>query len=248
MKDYVTRLPVMSLLLIFILFSTAPTVKGEGGQYFRVRPRNSSVLEGGEVTIPCEVGNRVGTVQWVKDGFAYVIQQTGEIVGHPRLRLIGDQNSGIYNLRITDASLTDDGEYQCQVGPYLRTKPIRANAHLIVICKSHFKSCSFRERDEPPRLATRKLCRFVLANNNSRYIKIKLEGDVREIFNDLSTVRVALARNSTGQMSRGEFSNFDAIGPARSAASLMNSTFRVNEGIPRNLFKSPSAPTVINRD
>lgn len=49
------------------------SVSGEGGQYFRVRPRNSSVLEGGEVTIPCEVGNRVGIVQWVKDGFAYVI-------------------------------------------------------------------------------------------------------------------------------------------------------------------------------
>jgi hypothetical protein len=34
------------------------------------------VLEGGEVVIPCEVGNRVGTVQWVKDGFAYVIQES----------------------------------------------------------------------------------------------------------------------------------------------------------------------------
>ncbi|KAG5341802.1 NPHN protein, partial [Acromyrmex charruanus] len=107
------------------------SVTGEG-QYFRVRPSNSSVLEGGEVTISCEVGNRVGTVQWVKDGFAYVIQQNGEIVGHPRLKLIGDQNAGIFNLKITDASLTDDGEYECQVGRYLRVKPIRASAHLIV--------------------------------------------------------------------------------------------------------------------
>lgn len=32
------------------------------------------MLEGGEVIISCEVGNRVGAVQWVKDGFAYVIQ------------------------------------------------------------------------------------------------------------------------------------------------------------------------------
>lgn len=51
------------------------SVTGDG-QYFRVRPNNSSVLEGGEVIISCEVGNRVGTVQWVKDGFAYVIQQS----------------------------------------------------------------------------------------------------------------------------------------------------------------------------
>jgi len=59
----------------------------------------------------------------------------GEIVGHPRLSLIGDQSNGIFNLRITDASLTDDGEYECQVGRYLRIKPIRASAHLIVTCK-----------------------------------------------------------------------------------------------------------------
>ncbi|KAK9302442.1 hypothetical protein QLX08_005586 [Tetragonisca angustula] len=74
MKEYGMRLSPMRLILIFTVFSTTAIVKGEGGQYFRVRPRNSSVLEGGEVTIPCEVGNRVGIVQWVKDGFAYVIQ------------------------------------------------------------------------------------------------------------------------------------------------------------------------------
>ncbi|XP_034175874.1 sticks and stones isoform X1 [Osmia lignaria lignaria] len=135
MKEYEMKPSPMRLILIFFVFSTTAIVKGERAQYFRVRPTNSSVLEGNEVTIPCEVENRVGIVQWVKDGFAYVIQPSGEIVGHPRLRLIGDQNAGIYNLRITDASLTDDGEYQCQVGPYLRTKPIRANAHLTVISR-----------------------------------------------------------------------------------------------------------------
>lgn len=59
-------------------------------------------------------------------------------MGHPRLRLIGDQSTGVYNLQITQASLTDDGEYQCQVGPYLRIKSIRANAHLTVICEYQF--------------------------------------------------------------------------------------------------------------
>lgn len=75
------------------------------------------------------------------DGGANELDVTeGEIVGHPRLRLIGDQSNGIFNLRITDASLTDDGEYECQVGRYLRIKPIRASAHLIVTCESRFKS------------------------------------------------------------------------------------------------------------
>lgn len=43
-------------------------------QYFKVRPVNSSVQEGDDVMIPCVVGNRAGIVQWVKDGFAYVVQ------------------------------------------------------------------------------------------------------------------------------------------------------------------------------
>ena len=73
------RLYLLYMCIAFAIYNTyvrvvTNNVTGEGGQYFRVRPRNSSVLEGGEVMIPCEVGNRVGIVQWVKDGFAYVIQ------------------------------------------------------------------------------------------------------------------------------------------------------------------------------
>lgn len=42
-------------------------------QSFRVKPVNSSVLEGAEVILQCEINNLAGRVQWVKDGFAYVI-------------------------------------------------------------------------------------------------------------------------------------------------------------------------------
>uniref|UniRef100_A0ABD2WLG2 Nephrin n=1 Tax=Trichogramma kaykai TaxID=54128 RepID=A0ABD2WLG2_9HYME len=102
-------------------------------QSFRVRPSNSSVLEGGEITLQCEVNHRVGIVQWVKDGFAYVILANGDIVGHPRWRIEGEQSMGVYNLHIRNASLSDDGEYQCQVGPNGRIKPIRTNAKLTVL-------------------------------------------------------------------------------------------------------------------
>ncbi|KAL7293750.1 hypothetical protein TKK_0012816 [Trichogramma kaykai] len=107
-------------------------------QSFRVRPSNSSVLEGGEITLQCEVNHRVGIVQWVKDGFAYVILANGDIVGHPRWRIEGEQSMGVYNLHIRNASLSDDGEYQCQVGPNGRIKPIRTNAKLTVLCKYFF--------------------------------------------------------------------------------------------------------------
>ncbi|XP_063995244.1 nephrin isoform X2 [Diachasmimorpha longicaudata] len=122
------------LMIVLAVLWISQDVRGEvSQQFFQVRPVNKSVQEGGSVMIPCVVANRMGIVQWAKDGFAFVVQPGGSIVGYPRLRLKGDQAHGVYNLTITDASLTDDGEYQCQVGPYGKSKAIRANAHLVVI-------------------------------------------------------------------------------------------------------------------
>ncbi|XP_011493935.1 PREDICTED: nephrin-like [Ceratosolen solmsi marchali] len=61
------------------------------------------------------------------------MQPNGNIVGHPRWRIVGEQSMGIYNLNIRNASLSDDGQYQCQVGPNGRIKPIRTNAKLTVL-------------------------------------------------------------------------------------------------------------------
>lgn len=57
------------------------------------------------------------------------------IPGFPRYSVLGDRQQGVYNLRITNASLEDDAEYQCQVGPARLNSAIRANAKLTVICK-----------------------------------------------------------------------------------------------------------------
>uniref|UniRef100_A0A8D9ETC5 Nephrin n=1 Tax=Cacopsylla melanoneura TaxID=428564 RepID=A0A8D9ETC5_9HEMI len=100
-------------------------------QYFRVVPKNTTVQEGGEVTLECEVSNLAGTVQWTKDGFALGFQAI--IPGFPSYTRVGDTSHGVYNLRIRNVSLTDDAEFQCQVGPAQYHKPIRANARLTVI-------------------------------------------------------------------------------------------------------------------
>jgi hypothetical protein len=49
--------------------------------------------------------------------------------------MIGDRTYGTYNLRIQNASLEDDAEFQCQVGPSGNSGPIRTAANLTVICK-----------------------------------------------------------------------------------------------------------------
>ncbi|KAI5736518.1 hypothetical protein M8J76_004169 [Diaphorina citri] len=107
-------------------------------QYFRVVPKNTTVQEGGEVTLECEVSNLAGTVQWTKDGFALGFNSI--IPGFPSYMRVGDSSHGVYNLRIRNVSLTDDAEFQCQVGPAQYHKPIRANARLTVIYNQEDKN------------------------------------------------------------------------------------------------------------
>uniref|UniRef100_A0A1B0BRT3 Ig-like domain-containing protein n=1 Tax=Glossina palpalis gambiensis TaxID=67801 RepID=A0A1B0BRT3_9MUSC len=102
-------------------------------QKFRVTPHDLQVLEGAEAMLRCEVSNLAGAVQWTKDGFA--LGFSAVIPGFPRYSVLGDRKQGAYNLRISNASITDDAEYQCQVGPARLNSAIRANAKLTVICK-----------------------------------------------------------------------------------------------------------------
>ncbi|XP_044759594.1 nephrin isoform X1 [Coccinella septempunctata] len=118
-----------SVILVFLALFIASTAAQQ--QYFRVQPRNVKVQEGGEVMLECEVANLAGQVQWTKDGFALGFSSV--IPGFPRYSVIGDRRHGVYNLRVSNASLEDDAEYQCQVGPARMHKAIRANARLSVI-------------------------------------------------------------------------------------------------------------------
>ncbi|XP_053200672.1 nephrin-like isoform X2 [Panonychus citri] len=103
-------------------------------QYFRVRPRsNVEVIEGSSISLQCQVGNQAGAVQWAKDGFVLGFDRS--IPGYPRYSMEGNPIKGEHNLQIENASIDDDGEYQCQVGPASNNKAIRANSRLTVLLK-----------------------------------------------------------------------------------------------------------------
>jgi hypothetical protein len=57
------------------------------------------------------------------------------IPGYPRYSVLGDRQQGVANLKISNASIDDDAEYQCQVTPARFNSAIRHNAKLTVICK-----------------------------------------------------------------------------------------------------------------
>ncbi|KFM66179.1 Irregular chiasm C-roughest protein, partial [Stegodyphus mimosarum] len=55
------------------------------------------------------------------------------IPGFPRYMMEGSGEDGVHDLRIENAQLEDDGEYQCQVGPAGENKAIRADVNLTVL-------------------------------------------------------------------------------------------------------------------
>ena len=58
------------------------------------------------------------------------------IPSFPRYTIMGSEEQGEHNIRIENATLDDDAEYQCQVGPRGLSKLIRADAQLTVLSKS----------------------------------------------------------------------------------------------------------------
>ena len=55
--------------------------------------------------------------------------------GFPRYTVLGHDTTGVFSLKITNATLTDDATYECQVGPAPGNKPIRASAKIGVLRK-----------------------------------------------------------------------------------------------------------------
>ena len=49
--------------------------------------------------------------------------------------MTGNPQEGVHNLKIEDARIEDDGEYQCQIGPGINSKAIRADSKVTVLSK-----------------------------------------------------------------------------------------------------------------
>ncbi|KAL5285587.1 NPHS1.2 family protein [Megaselia abdita] len=128
-NSWINHLIIYATTILFISLLQQPC-NGQQ-QKFRTTPQDMQVLEGSEALMRCEITNLAGQVQWVKDGFA--LGFSGVIPGFPRYTILGDRKQGVFNLRISNASIEDNAEYQCQVGPAKLNSAIRANAKLNVI-------------------------------------------------------------------------------------------------------------------
>ncbi|XP_004595203.2 nephrin [Ochotona princeps] len=102
---------LLQLLITGLVLPTSPASASRG---FWALPINMTAVEGTEVELRCGVSAPGSAVQWAKDGL--LLGPDPRIPGFPRYRLEGDPARGEFHLHIEACDLSDDAEYECQVG------------------------------------------------------------------------------------------------------------------------------------
>ncbi|XP_022252499.1 irregular chiasm C-roughest protein-like [Limulus polyphemus] len=119
----------------FFITSLFPAFAGrkEGSvqQTFLREPKDKMVILGEDILLPCRVQNKIGMLQWTRDGFG--LGSDRELIGFPRYIMAGNDDEGDYSLQIVNAQLVDDAEFQCQVGAAEGVTGIRSTTAILTV-------------------------------------------------------------------------------------------------------------------
>lgn len=75
--------------------------------------------------------NRVGQLQWTRDGFG--LGSDRALPAYPRYQMIGVEEEGDYSLEISNVQLEDDAQFQCQVGASANVAGIRSRSSKLTV-------------------------------------------------------------------------------------------------------------------
>ncbi|XP_022242354.1 irregular chiasm C-roughest protein-like [Limulus polyphemus] len=100
-------------------------------QTFLREPKDKMVILGEDILLPCRVQNKVGMLQWTRDGFG--LGSDRELIGFPRYTMVGNDEEGDYSLQVINAQLVDDAEFQCQVGAAEGVTGIRSTTAVLTV-------------------------------------------------------------------------------------------------------------------
>ncbi|KAF2367109.1 Immunoglobulin-like domain [Trinorchestia longiramus] len=113
--------------------SAVESFDSSGLQRFATEPAPQTAVLGSTVVLPCRVMNKVGHLQWTKDGFG--LGNERRLYGFARYSMIGSDDEGDFSLRIQPVQLEDDGFFQCQVSasdgvPGIRSEEVQLTVYV----------------------------------------------------------------------------------------------------------------------
>nr|XP_019605525.1 PREDICTED: nephrin isoform X3 [Rhinolophus sinicus] len=111
------RIPIRAPLLLMELLTAGLAqleIPASPSRGFWALPENMTVVEGTAAELQCGVSAPGSAVQWAKDGL--LLGPDPRIPSFPRYHLEGDPTKGEFHLHIEACDLSDDAEYECQVG------------------------------------------------------------------------------------------------------------------------------------
>lgn len=113
---YYLRRKSLYLLQIISHYVILCLLVGESnaGQFFKVQPGDTTVLDGESFTLYCRVGNKTGVTYWDKDNLTFAVPGDGQNTASDRWAVFGDLDMGEYNLQILQSQQTDAGTYMCK--------------------------------------------------------------------------------------------------------------------------------------
>ncbi|XP_070539223.1 muscle M-line assembly protein unc-89-like isoform X1 [Ptychodera flava] len=126
-------------------------------QWFITTPESFSIVEGQTLTLHVTVGNKQGTLSWIKDGHIVLNYDLAVAVNDARVS-ISNPSTGVYDLVITDVTLADAGTYQVSVTGGDSDNPISTTA--ITLSVNDLETQSFVRTPESAEIAVSS--RFVL--------------------------------------------------------------------------------------
>ncbi|XP_023220646.1 irregular chiasm C-roughest protein-like isoform X2 [Centruroides sculpturatus] len=131
-----SKSPLLGYLLLTGLLwaqrvSSDPPPTARPQQIFAIEPADRTAIVGAKVVLPCRVLNKVGTLQWTRDGFG--LGSDRELRGFPRYTMVGSDEEGDFSLQITNVNLDDDAVFQCQVGAAEGVKGIRSRNGIFTV-------------------------------------------------------------------------------------------------------------------
>ena len=87
--------PLQQLFVLFCLTAQSYILADRPAQSFLREPPDQTAKVGDHVTLPCQVTNKKGTLQWTRDGFGLGVERN--LTGFDRYRMSGIDEEGKKN-------------------------------------------------------------------------------------------------------------------------------------------------------